>query len=206
VKDAAGRAKLVEGPAPEGGVVIKAKGQILALTAAEAADVGLSDATVAGVANVREVLGLKAWYDVGDGPASVVTSRVKLHADDRAARREQSDVRQDRLQRIQPQMAELKARSDRAIAEADAAERAMAKARTEYDTGVARITAEVEATLAQGGSAALLARANGRDKAEELRRRCNAEITRQDAIRLAALAEAREIAAQAKRLILTAAE
>lgn len=207
VKDEKGKPKLVEGPAPDGGAVIKAKGRILAVTATEAADAGLSDATVAGVEGVREVLGLAAWHNAGDGPAGLMTSRVKLHAEDRAAGRGgPPDPRLDRLQRLQPQMDELKARSDRAMAEVAAADRAAIKARADYEQGVARINAEVQATVAQGGSAGLLARARGRDQAEELRQQCNAEITRQQAIRLTALNEARDIAAQAKRLILTAVE
>jgi chromosome segregation ATPase len=180
---------------------VKKKGQILTLTAREALDAGLSNATVPDIAAVRDVLGLKAWHNAGNSPAQLMTSRSKNHAKDVAAR-------DDKLKSLKPELAEIDARL-RAVADrASAAEAEVLNLRARFNTEIAAMEAEyhrdMDAARSRGGAAPFQTKQATRDKVLAMRKRYEAEIAKQEAIAQAALAEGRQLLVKRSQAITAA--
>jgi membrane-bound serine protease (ClpP class) len=196
-----GRPRVCEGPAPEGATVLKKKGQILTVTAAEALAAGLSEATVRDVSEIRELLGVPKWHNAGDAAASLMASRAKVQSQETAARN-------DRIKQLKGDLAEIDGKLQRAADEAKAAERAILDLRNQYQAEVAAMDADYrrdfEAAKARGGAAPLLVQEAARARAIECRRKYEALINEKLAAQQAALARGRDLIAQRGRLITAA--
>src|SRR5258706_5017454 len=135
-----GQPRLVEGLTEPDAKPIKKKGEILTLTAKEALASGLSTATINDVAAIRDALGIKAWHDIGDQAWSIMANRglaLKNHAQALRARNAY-------LLAIQPEVAAMTGRAERAVAKASAAHAALAQLQAQYDNEVRAINAEYE--------------------------------------------------------------
>jgi hypothetical protein len=205
VPDAAGRPKLIEGPAPENGRPIKHKGQILTLTAREALDAGLSDGTVRSLGEIRAALGLKTWHDTGDAAWSVIANRnlaAKTHNEEQADRiRRQMDVRKD-VQAVTD-------RANRAMAEVNAIDAAMVKLRERYAAESKQLDADFQRDFqATGGRgiAAIRVKEDARAKQADLVRRTEDERTKLLAARTTAMEEARKLIAEREKMIASVSE
>jgi ATP-dependent protease ClpP protease subunit len=199
-----GHPKLCEGPAPADAAdaaVIKKKGQILTLTASEALAAGLSEATLADVAGIREVLGLKAWYNAGDSAGQLMASRGKLHAEDAAARN-------DKVSNLKPELADIDAKLKSASDRANAAEAEIQNLRARYNAEVTQIEADyqrdMEAAKARGGIAPFQTKQAAREHLLATRKRYEADIAQQQAIAQAALAEGRQLIVKRSQIITAA--
>jgi membrane-bound serine protease (ClpP class) len=196
-----GRPRVCEGPAPEGATVLKKKGQILTVTAAEALAAGLSEATVRDVSEIRELLGVAKWHDAGDAAASLMASRTRVQSQETAARN-------DRVRQLKGDLAEIDAKLQRAADEAKAAERAILELRNQYQAEVGAMDADYrrdfEAAKARGGAAPLLVQEAARARAIDCRRKYDALINEKLAAQQAALARGRDLIAQRGRLITAA--
>ena len=200
VRDASGRPKLVDGPAPAGGAPLKRKGQILTLAAREALDAGLSEGTVRSVDEIRNVLGLKAWHDTGDAAWSVIANR-------HVAAKSRDDEQAERVQRqraAQKDVQQFTTRIDRIMAEVNAIDAAVVKLRERSAAEEAAVEADhrrdFQATQGRG-AAAIRVQEAARAKLVDLRRRTEEERTKLMAARTALLEEGRKVLAQREKAI-----
>jgi membrane-bound serine protease (ClpP class) len=203
VPGAAGRPKLIEGPAPENGRPIKHKGQILTLTAREALDAGLSDGTVRSLGEIREVLGLKAWHDTGDAAWSVIANRHRAAE----TRDNEHTERVKRQMAVRKDVQEVTERWNRALAQVDAIDAALVKLRERYAAESKQIDADFQRDFqaTQGrGAAAIRVKEEARAKQFDLARRTEDERTKLLAARNAAMEETRKLLEQREKLIASA--
>jgi membrane-bound serine protease (ClpP class) len=171
--------RLTEEAVKAGGKLVKPKGRILTLTAAEAQAFGLSRGTTAEVGGIRPLLGLSAWHDAGDAPGSIMVAAARA-ARQQAAKRDAEAARfKDRLKYMDGVRGDL-SRIDTRLRELDAQTRAamdrMDRLKAEAEAELAAIKGELEAAIAQAkreNSAlnAAKARAAARHKAEQVRRK-----------------------------------
>jgi membrane-bound serine protease (ClpP class) len=170
--------RLVEGAVPEG-KLIKGKGRILTVTGTEAEAWGLSRGTVRETAEIRGVLNLPAWHDVGDAPGSIMAAAAR-GARQEALKREQEAARLKerfkRLDAVRPQVAEIDIRLRELDEQARAATVDLERLQGEAEAELAAIKAELDTAIAQAkvqNSAinAARARADARTRAADVRSR-----------------------------------
>ena len=200
-RDAAGRPVLAEGPAPEGATVVKKKGQILTLTAAEALDTGLSAGTVRGASEIRGLLGIKAWHNAGDGPGALMASRTKVQARETAARN-------DNVKQLKSDLADIDAKLERAMNRSKAAVKAVEDLRAQYKADLATIESDFNrdfaAAKSRGGVAPLKVQEATRERAVARRRQFEADVATAQADHDAAVTEGRELLVRRNKLITAA--
>jgi membrane-bound serine protease (ClpP class) len=199
-----GHPRLCQGPAPADAAnvtVVKKKGQILTMTAREALAAGLSEATLPDLVGLRDVLGLKAWYNAGDSAGQLMASRTRLHAQDSADR-------QDRINNLKPELADIDARLKATTERANAAEAEIQNLRTRFNAEVAQIDADyqrdMQAAKSRGGIAPFQTKQAARERLLETRKRYEAEIAQQQAAAETALAEARQLVVKRSQTITAA--
>lgn len=196
-----GRARPAEGPAPEGAKVLKKKGEIMTLTAGEALEAGLSEATVRDLDEIRDLLGVKSWHNAGDGAGSLMASRTKAKGEEMAAR-------EDRTRQLKGDVADLDAKIQRAADEVKAAERGAAQLKSQYADEIAQLNAEYkrdfDAAMQRGGIAPLRAQEAGQAKASACKQRYEGLINEKIAAENAAITRGRDLIMQRNKLITTA--
>jgi membrane-bound serine protease (ClpP class) len=200
-RGADGRPVLIEGPAPEGATVVKRKGQILTLTAAEARDAGLSEATVGGVAEVRDVLGIKAWHNAGDSAGALMASRTRVRAQETAARA-------DNVRQLKSELADIDAKLERAMNRSKAALAAAEARRAQYKADLGGIEADFnrdfDAAKHRGGVAPLKVQEAARERALACRKQYESDLAGLQSDHDAAVTEGRDLLVRRNKLITAA--
>jgi ATP-dependent protease ClpP protease subunit len=196
-----GRGRPAEGPAPEGSKVLKKKGQIITLTASEALDAGLSEATVRDVDEIRELLGVKVWHNAGNAAESLMAARTKVKGQETAARDE-------RIKQLKGDLEEVDGKLQRTTEEIKTAERAIVDLRRQYEAEMATMKAEYDrdfqAAMSRGGVAPLRVQEAAQGKAKACRARYEGLINEKLAVQQSAMARGRDLIVQRSKLITAA--
>ncbi|MFI5378944.1 MAG: hypothetical protein ACHRHE_06595 [Tepidisphaerales bacterium] len=135
------------------GKVIKRKGQILALTASEALEYGLSSGTLStDESALREALGIKAWHTIGDGPWSTVANRaaaVRLEMQTQQEKRQRLAARGAYIERVRPELTAIERSLGDATARAAAASEAITRLQKQWHDEVAKANSQYQTALRQ---------------------------------------------------------